>query len=244
MRRSAAPPAAPAETAEERTRRIFPECFQGKWPDPARTPGQIPAHHPETYLVLPRPGQVPEPFRLGDPEGLAEDIARTIEEQGAVNLSPDVLRSAMWHSLAVHGGTSLGGLRAFAIVQKEGVLELPEKSIDVAGTSRVLSGGMQLYGQFPGMGDGDDDMPALVGDSDGEDMPELFFSDSDEEDIHAPPGLRARTEGVVDAEYVDCASGSVQPRSLEGYYVRRADHSPHCQLPGNANSGIAHRDRQ
>jgi hypothetical protein len=107
----------------------------------------------------------------------------------------------MWHSLAVHGGTSLGGLRAFAIVQKEGVLELPEKSIDVAGTSRVLSGGMQLYGQFPGMGDGDDDMPALVGDSDGEDMPELFFSDSDEEDIHAPPGLRARTEGVVDAEY-------------------------------------------
>ena len=95
MRRSAAPPAAPAETAEERTRRIFPECFQGKWPDPARTPGQIPAHHPETYLVLPRRGQVPEPFRRGDPEGLAEDIARFIEEQGAVNLSPDVLRSAV-----------------------------------------------------------------------------------------------------------------------------------------------------
>ena len=44
---------------------------------------------------MPRPGQVPEPFRLGDPEGLAEDIARTIEEQGAVNLSPDVLRSAV-----------------------------------------------------------------------------------------------------------------------------------------------------
>ena len=97
MRRSAAPRAAPEETAEEMTRRIFPECFQGKWPDsdPARTQGQIPAHYPETYVVLPRPGQVPEPLWRGDPEGLAEDIARIIEDQGAVNLSPDVLRSAV-----------------------------------------------------------------------------------------------------------------------------------------------------
>ena len=77
------------------TRRIFPECFQGKWPGPARTPGQIPAHYPETYLVLPRPGQVPESLKRGDPEGLAKDIARLIEDQGAVNLSPDVLRSAV-----------------------------------------------------------------------------------------------------------------------------------------------------
>lgn len=63
----------------------------------------------------------------------------------------------MWHSLTVHGGTSQGGLRAFAIV---------------AGTSRVIAGGMQLDGQFPVMGDGDDDMPALVDHSDGEEIPE------------------------------------------------------------------------
>jgi hypothetical protein len=58
---------------------------------------------------------------------------------------------AMWHCLTVHGGTSQGGLRAFAIVQKakdQDVVELPEKSIDNANTSRVLSGGMKLYNQL------------------------------------------------------------------------------------------------
>ena len=115
----------------------------------------------------------------------------------------------MWHALAVHGGTSLGGLRAFAIALKDndqGVVELPEKSIEVAGTSRVL------YGQFPVMGDGDDDMPALLGDSD-DDMPALvgdsdddmpaLVGDSDEEDIHAPPGPAATAGGFANPGHQD-----------------------------------------
>ncbi len=89
----------------------------------------------------------------------------------------------MWHSLDVHGGTSAGGLRPFGFVQHnvdldDAVVDLPQFGLGV-------------------MGDGDDDMPALVGDSDGEDMPELEFSDSDEEDIHAPPGPAAAAGGFA-----------------------------------------------
>ena len=55
---------------------------------------------------------------------------------------------ALWHSLTVHGGTSQGGLRAFAIVLKDkdqNTVELPQKAIEIAGTSRVLAGAMQIY---------------------------------------------------------------------------------------------------
>jgi hypothetical protein len=89
--------------------------------------------------------------------------------------------------LPVHGGTSQGGLRPFGFVQHnvdDAVVDLPQHNVDDAVVDLPQFG-------LGVMGDGDDDMPALVGDSDGEDMPELEFSDSDEEDIHAPPGPAA-----------------------------------------------------
>ncbi len=74
----------------------------------------------------------------------------------------------------VHGGTSAEGLRLFAIVQHnvdDAVVDLPQFGHGV-------------------MGDGDDDMPALV-------------SDSDEEDIHAPPGPAAAAGGFANPGHQD-----------------------------------------
>ena len=86
---------------------------------------------------------------------------------------------AIWHSLTVHGGTSAGGLRPFGFVQlinfDDAVVDLPQFGHGV-------------------MGDGDDDMPALVSDSDGEDMPE---------DIYAPPGPAAAAGGFANPGHQD-----------------------------------------
>ncbi len=79
----------------------------------------------------------------------------------------------MWHSLAVHGGTSAGGREAVIVQHDDAVVDLPQFGLGV-------------------MGDGDDDMPALVGDS-----------DSDEEDIHAPPGPAAAAGGFANPGHQD-----------------------------------------
>ena len=92
----------------------------------------------------------------------------------------------MWHSLDVHGGTSAGGLRLFAIVQHnvdDAVVDLPHHNVDDA----VVD--LPQFGHGV-MGDGDDDMPALV-------------SDSDEEDIHAPPGPAAAAGGFANPGHQD-----------------------------------------
>jgi hypothetical protein len=86
--------------------------------------------------------------------------------------------------LTVHGGTSAGGLRPFGFVQlyvDDDVVDLPQHNVDDAVVPQFGLGVM---------GDGDDDMPALV-------------SDSDEEDIHAPPGPAAAALGFANPGHQD-----------------------------------------
>ena len=93
--------------------------------------------------------------------------------------------------MTVHGGTSAGGLRPFGFVQlinfDDAVVDLPHHNIDDAVTARVVD--LPQFG-LGVMGDGDDDMPALV-------------SDSDEEDIHAPPGPAAAAGGFANPGHQD-----------------------------------------
>ena len=51
---------------------LYPDA--DNWPGPSRTPGQVPAHFPETYVVLPQSAQVPEVWGRRDLEGLAEEL--------------------------------------------------------------------------------------------------------------------------------------------------------------------------
>ena len=91
--------------------------------------------------------------------------------------------------MTVHGGTSAGGLRPFGFVQlnvddcivDDAVVDLPQHNVDDAVVPQFGLGVM---------GDGDDDMPALV-------------SDSDEEDIHAPPGPAAAALGFANPGHQD-----------------------------------------
>ena len=70
---------------------LFPDA--DNWPGPSRTPGQVPAHYPETYVVLQQSAQVPEVWGRRDLEGLAEELTGIIEDQTyRVALDPDAGR--------------------------------------------------------------------------------------------------------------------------------------------------------
>ena len=72
---------------------LFPDADRGNWPGPSRTPGQVPAHYPETYVVLQQSAQVPEVWGRRDLEGLAEELTGIIEDQTyRVALDPDAGR--------------------------------------------------------------------------------------------------------------------------------------------------------
>ena len=75
----------------------------------------------------------------------------------------------MWHTLAVHGGTSLGGLRAFAIVQ----------TFDARTMPRTVSARERQTLVLPIVTDSDsdnEDMPTLLPpeDTDSDELPALL----------------------------------------------------------------------
>ena len=70
---------------------LFPDA--DKWPGPSRTPGQVPAHYPETYVVLQQSAQVPGVLGRRDLEDHAEELTGIIEDQTyRVALDPDAGR--------------------------------------------------------------------------------------------------------------------------------------------------------
>ena len=67
---------------------LFPDA--DNWPGPSRTPGQVPAHYPETYVVLQQSAQVPGVLGRRDLEDHAEELTGIIEDQTyRVALDPD-----------------------------------------------------------------------------------------------------------------------------------------------------------
>jgi hypothetical protein len=64
-------------------------------------------------------------------------------EPGAVLHSVEPYGAALWHAFLIHGGTSMPGLRAFAVLLKQrdqGQVELPQRSIELVRVSRVFAG--------------------------------------------------------------------------------------------------------
>ena len=122
----------------------------------ARFAGQFFIHYAPLWKEYSRrhPGSKEEDFKPHWDCLVLQHVQEECERHG-IQVEPEAILNivqpgggAMWHCLTAHGGTSQDGLRAFAIVQKDvdqGVVELPEKSIDNINISRVLAGGMQLY---------------------------------------------------------------------------------------------------